>query len=289
MPRTGTYYVGRVLKQGFKQEDLVRIVMNSPVIDAGEYSWTISDPEEYPEYVFAKLTKFQAKGSVVVVDTGSHRSVEQPQPHLIRAESPFVYLPDYSGIAFLHVWNNIEYSTFQRRFSELVREAYRGFFAECSVELISDLRSFVARAERLGEINRVYAKVEPPNPLFGRYWKSLEEYLRRRNVEELTVDEKSNSAIVNSIVDVLRRIVEREDAGEHDNEVDIADAAILMATDGYGKGKLEGRIEGREITLKTDDTRVSFKMPTDPSPQSLHDQARRILARISDDRYMEER
>ena len=46
------------------------------------------------------------------------------------ASSPFVYLPDYSGIAFLHVWNAIQEDLFPKGFCSLIEAAYQNFWCD---------------------------------------------------------------------------------------------------------------------------------------------------------------
>lgn len=289
MPNSGTYYIGRLLKQGFDKDDLINVLLESPVIRVGQYSWTINDPflNDGGDFVYGKLTKFSEEGEVAVVDTGTHRSVSTPQPDLIVAQSPFVYLPAFSGVAFLHVWNNIEYQTFRKRFTEIIKEGFQHFFAECTVEMISDLRSFVARVGRLTDITRMQARVEPPNPLFGRFWKSLDEYLRRRQLNELKIDERANESIKNRLAQLLNDIVE-DVSSDDELAVDIGDAAILMAADGYGSGRIEGKEAQRAVTLKTDDTKVMFRDEREIEPAELYRRTYEILEAIQRERYMEE-
>ncbi len=44
-------------------------------------------------------------------------------PNLLEASAPFVYLPEFSGLAFLHVWNGIQEDVFPRRFKAIIEAA----------------------------------------------------------------------------------------------------------------------------------------------------------------------
>ena len=88
-----------------------------------------------------------------------------------------IYFKEFSGIAYLHVWNSIEDRTFKSRFSRIVREKFDDFFVDCAIEPISDIKTFAEKILGLTAITDIRAKVSPPNPLFGRCWKSLNDYI----------------------------------------------------------------------------------------------------------------
>ena len=89
---------------------LIDAIVKSPTVSIGKYDWTITDVvdkrSEIP-FVFGKLSKFAKEGYVTIVDTDAKSQVDEPTENLLIASAPFVYLPDYSGVAYLHVWNQI--------------------------------------------------------------------------------------------------------------------------------------------------------------------------------------
>ena len=62
---------------------------------------------------------------------------------------------------------------------------------------------------------------------------------------------------------------------------------ILMAADGYGKGKVIGFHQGSEIVIRTSDTQKSFLLRKEPSPEELAKIAHDHFKKISDERKME--
>ena len=135
--RLGRYYLGRVSKLGRLTESmLIDAILDSPIILSAKYEWKITDVvdgrHETPPFIYGELSKFHPVGDVTVVDTEENAKVAQPTKNLHVASSPFVYLPDFSGIAYLHVWNQIQKDVFPRRFKSIIEKAYDNFF--CAVQ-----------------------------------------------------------------------------------------------------------------------------------------------------------
>lgn len=87
-------------------------ITNAPIITIGKFDWTITDIEDNRRdslsYVFGKLSKYAKDGHAKVIDEISKSQINTDVPNLLEASSPFVYLPECSGIAFLHVWDGIQ-------------------------------------------------------------------------------------------------------------------------------------------------------------------------------------
>ena len=67
----------------------------------------------------------------------------------------------------------------------------------------------------------------------------------------------------------------------------LADAALLMAADGYGKGKLVGEGKNKEIIeVNTQDAQKSFLLEKDPSPEQLALHACKEFRKVSKERDM---
>jgi len=284
----GRYYLSRVVKRGtLTQETFITQVLDAPVRNIGKYAWAITDTldgrGETPSYVFGKLSKYSSEGRVMVVDPTKRSQVETPAPNLLVASSPFVYLPKFSGIAFLHVWNGIQEETFPKRFGALIDNA--------SVEPIADYRAFVQKLEGLERITEMSAKVHPPNPLFGHLWAPLKTYIQRRNAEELSVREKKTTGegLNTQLTSSMQRSLTAATQGQPglvglEGEPDITDAAMLMAADGYGNGKIVGEQHGEEVVIRTSDTHKSFLFKKEPDPLALAKAAASHFKRISRER-----
>lgn len=289
--RRGRYYLGRVVKINLDQERLMDAMTNAPIITIGKFDWTITDiednrNEEFP-YVFGKLSKFAKDGHTKVIDEVSRSQVDADVPNLLEASSSFIYLPQCSGIAFLYVWNGIQEDVFPRRFKSVIEAAFDGVMVACDVEPISDYRAFTSRLKKLSHFTEFSATVYPPNPLFGRLWGSLNEYIASRNASEVAIKEQTSKpkGLNSRIVELMDKIMESPDY-EPDDFPAIGDAAILMAADGYGRGKVVGVEDGDEVVIKTSDTQKSFLHDKEPEPQELAVKAKFQFDKVSSERDM---
>jgi len=265
---------------------------DSPVVEVGKFDWTVTDVldgrNENPPYVFGRLSKYAKQGHVTLVDEKLKSQIDALAENLLEASSPFIYLPEFSGLAFLHVWNNIQEDVFTRRFEAIIEAAYNNFFVKCEVEPVTDYKVFAQKLRTIDTFTEISAKVYPPNPLFGRLWGDLNSYVKKRNASNVTVKETSsisqgiNTNIINLVVNVLQN-----PKYQPENPPDITDAAILMAADGYGKGTVTGFENGHEIVIKTSDNHKSFLFDKTPTPEALLEKAIKEFQKISTERDME--
>ena len=291
--RRGRYYLGRVIKLGqLDQNMLMDAIAKSPTLTIGKFAWTITDVaderENNPPFVFGRLSKFTREGHVTIVDTSSKSQVDALAENLLVASSPFVYLPEYSGIAYLHVWNGIQEEIFPRRFKSIIEATYDGFFVDCSIEPVSDYKAFTSKLREIDLFTEISAKVYPPNPLFGRLWGSLKDYVKKRNATELSVKESSEEGkgIKTNIINLMVGIMENPQY-EPEQEADITDAALLMSADGYGRGKVVGESKGNEVIIRTTETQKSFLHTKEPVPEKLAQESSKHFRKISKERDMD--
>ena len=277
MKQNGTYYIGRLVKSGFDSSQLIDALKNPKPILKGTYSWTFTHVEEYEDegknkFLFGKLTKFKLEGQVKILDRQSSLIKEQIEPDLIISSSPFVYLPAYSGIAYLHVWNQIDQKTFVNKFKQIVLEKFDNFFVDCDIQSISDIKSFLQQLRKFSEINLIRAKVKPPNPLFGHLWKSLNEYLKTRNASALKIEEKSDNKSLNTdIIELLNEFDSNKNISNTDSKsIKIGDAAILMSIDGYVHSVIEETKDNKFTIIRTNEKMTSLKFDKDPNPFALY-------------------
>ncbi|WP_288842359.1 hypothetical protein [uncultured Deefgea sp.] len=288
----GRYFLGRVIKQGLLDQDkLMEAILNSPVVEIGKFDWSITDAidgrsHETP-FIFGKLSKYAKNGHVTVVDEYSKSQVNALAQNLVEASSPFVYLPEYSGIAFLQVWNGIGQDIFPKRFKKIIEEAHGGFFVNCEIEPVADYREFASKLKEIKNFTEISARVFPPNPLFGRLWESLHDYIKRRNVADVSVKEagKLPVGINTNILNLVTNIIS-DPQFQPNQPADITDAAILMAADGYGNGKIIGHNGDIEIIVKTSDTQKSFLFSKEPLPFELASIVEAQLHQVSYERDM---
>lgn len=290
--RRGRYFLARVIKLGdLDQQKLIDAIVKAPTVPRGQFEWTITDVVDKRSatepYVFGNLAKYSWQGQVTVVDELAKRQLQAQAPNLLEASAPFVYLPDFSGLAYLHVWNGIQEDVFPRRFKSIIEAAYDNFFVDCTVEPVADYRAFLQKLQSLDQIIELSAKVHPPNPLFGRLWGSLDKYVKRRKAEEISVRESTDKpqGLSTQILVLIQRILENPKY-EPSEEPDITDAALLMAADGYGSGKAVGMDGEHEVVVRTAESQKSFLFEKMPEPEALAIAARRQFERVSEERDM---
>ncbi|CAJ0805673.1 hypothetical protein R77555_04337 [Ralstonia mannitolilytica] len=290
--RRDRYYLGRVVKLGnLDQNRLMDAISNPEIITVGKAKWTITSVldrrNERLPFVYGRLAKYSDEGHVTVVDPSTKSEIDAIAQNLLMASASFVYLPEYSGIAYMHVWNHIEADTFARRFKGVIEATYDNFFVGCSIEAVSDYRTFGVRLKSLDRIRELSAKVHPPNPLFGRLWGSLNRYIEGRNASEVSVKEsqEGSQGIRTNIAVLVSRILENSEY-QPDEEVAIGDAAILMAADGYGAGRVVGDQNGEEVVIRTSDTQKAFLFQKEPVPEELAVEAEKHFRRTSLERDM---
>ncbi len=289
--RRGRYYLGRVHKINLDQNQLMDVIVNAPIIEKGIFDWTITDvvdnrQQDFP-YIFGKLSKYAKDGHVKVIDEKNRSQVDSDAPNLLEASSPFVYLPEFSGIAFLHVWNGIQEDVFPRRFKSIVEAAFDNFFVSCDIESISDYMKFTSKLKRLDLFTEISATVYPPNPLFGRLWGNLNEYIKERNASEVTIKEQATekTGLRSKVVELMSKMLEDSEY-EPEFVPDIGDAVILMAADGYGRGKVSGIEKGEEVVIKTSDSHKSFIFSKEPISNELAITTKIQFSKVSKERDM---
>jgi len=286
-----TYYVGRVLKLGMlKNDNFFNALKNPKAVSKRGYSWTLVDVKEYwhenYNYIFGKLCKYSPDAEVKIVDTVNYSELRQPEPNLQLASSPFLYIPEFSGITFLSTSGSINKNLFISSFCEIIKTTFDNLFIDCEIELISDMRTFAQKLNSLEYITKLDARISPPNPLFSPLWGSLKRYLENRNMDKLTIVEDASKDKLNTrIKDIVNDVSEGEDLN-YSSEVEVGDAAILMAADGYGEGVVTGKKENIEVSIKTSETNLNFQFDKDPDVLELFMRLLKILKGINDDRSL---
>lgn len=270
---------------------LLALARPRPIM-VGDHAWTITayQASDDGEWHYGRLTKYKPEGDVTVVDQVLNEEVDQVAPNLVVASSPFIFVPAFSGLAFLQVWNAIQREVFPRRFSALVEHSLENFFVHCSIEAITDLRSFARKLTALRNIREISARVRPTNPLFSPLWKSLREYIAERNAETVKVEEHTDNGTLNTrLPEVAAQLAEGLpiDNIPFPEKFPIGDAAILMSADGYGSGRVAGDgVAGTRIVVRTDETQVNFSTETDSDPAALALQTLETLERLDKERSL---
>jgi hypothetical protein len=283
------------VKSGFDQGQFLGALNEPKPFFDGSNTWNIVAVETLPfentSFIFGKLSKIKPDATVKVMTQNYSKEIEKDEPDMVISSSEFVYIPDYSGIAFHSIPNHIEPKKFVQIFTRIIEDSLGAFFVQCELNLIDDLTSFLKKLDSIQEINRIKISVNPPNPLYGKFWKSLKEYLEGRNAEELTMVESSKKKNLRTrIKELLALLVEgnEEKIDEYikQNQSSLLDLGILMSLDGYGSGRIDGTTNGKHEFVKTHEKILHFSLPPDPEAEDIFQAAEKVLRRISDERYM---
>lgn len=242
----GKYFLGRVIKFGTLDKDkLIEALSKANGFKTTKFKWLITDTfhqkEGDFEYFYGKLSKYSPEGEALVIDEGTKKTKEDFMENLSIASSPFIYIPEFSGICYLKISNQIDEKTFKGRLKDIVNEYFQHFFVSLEINDISENVKFEEQLKKFEQINKIECDIHQPNPLYGDIWKHLKEYLINRNSKELSIKEESKS--VGGIKSNLNN--------SNSSDITLTDAAIYMSLDGYGKGKVRGIIAGKEVELKT--------------------------------------
>ena len=296
MPKQATYYLGRISKINLTGDEFLQALSSPSKVEAREYLWTFINHKIFKEknkvkFVYAELAKYVPSGKVEQVDENQHESRNVEVDHQLIASSPFVYIPAYSGIAYQHVWNKVEQKAFVQNFSKIISETFGKFFIECQIEPIAEYLQFIRKLKTAKRISKLEGSVRPPNPFFGRLWDSLRKYLKERELQELSLKEQAgrDGRIKSNLLEILKGVTQEKLAEELllPQGIQIGDAVILMAADGYGKAKVEGHDGKHTIVIRTSDVIKNFKYDATPEPEKLYDIAEGHFGDISKQRYME--
>ncbi|MBW2321270.1 MAG: hypothetical protein JRF31_10635, partial [Deltaproteobacteria bacterium] len=143
MPKQATYYLGRISKVNLAEDKFLQALSSPSSVEARDYLWTFINHKVFKEknkieFVYAELAKYVPSGEIEQVDEKRHESRNVEVDHQLIASSPFVYIPEYSGIAYQHVWNKIEQKAFVQNLSKIISETFGSFFVECQIEPIAE-------------------------------------------------------------------------------------------------------------------------------------------------------
>jgi hypothetical protein len=290
MTRQSRFYLARVLKRGeMTKEKLIEAMREPATIEFRGTRYSFTDFRAFGvQGFYAKLAKYKQQGAVGIVHEDQHASAEAQVRNLIDASSAFVYLPDFSGLAYRHVWNALTREQFERVFKSLVEHKY--LLAGCDVDPVTDLRTFVMRLSRLDRITELQATVSPPNPLFAPCWKSLSEYLRKRRLATVQIKEQADSGIETRVKEIAEAVLRTEQSVDQLMEMmeplldGVGDAALLMAADGYGSARVTGKEGAHDAVIRTSDNQKSFLLDGDPEPEILFERALEAFQKISNER-----
>ena len=121
----------------------------------------------------------------------------------------------------------------------------------------------------------------------------MKEYIKKRRLDEVIISEDSEGGINTNVSEIAQQMVSDEIVSP-DNITSrmetlmggIGDAAVLMAADGYGSAKVEGKEAGKTVIIRTSENQKSFSFKKDPDPKELLKLAHDEFKKINDKRYL---
>lgn len=300
MARKSVFYLGRVIKFGEVDNQKVEEALLAPeIVQHGKFEYTFMNIQHQKDggetrYIYADLVKYRSSGTVEIAEPKAHKTIPENVENLTEAISPFMYLPRFSGIGYTHTWNKLDKAVFETVFAKIINEKYEGFFAQTSIQPISDLKRFITRLMSLDRITKIKAQVRPTNPYYGPAWESLREYMRTRNLGELEIEEEAADA--SGVKTRLPKFAQETEGKEITPEIKarfiedslngVADPAILMAVDGYGKGTIEGQDDGIDIVIRTSETQIQVRFDKSKPIDELYFLLAKTLSRVEEDRNL---
>jgi hypothetical protein len=201
------------------------------------------------EWSFANVSDIDNDGSPVlhgfVVKSGSLRASQiDKDSHtlhpidiedLAQATSRF-FLDVKSGLIAFHPSSKIKVDVFTSRFKSLV--AHNEFMVNAEISMIQERFEVLARMADFDVISRVSITLHPSNPKRDKIWHDLDKGIQDLNIATLRyiADGKADDGGLNKPALL--------------NDPDIK-AKLTMAEDGYGKGKVDGKIAGKPASITT--------------------------------------
>ncbi len=285
--KPGRYYVHRVSKIGdVPVEKILDSIINSTYIHYNSYKFAFTGTILEEDYIFSFLTKYYPEDEVTIVDESTSHIEQKKQEikNLVKAVCPFIFIPKKSIIAHLHVWNEITPENFAKIFPVLHDVKHNTMFSEIVIEPIADLEAFLNKLTKMTEISKIKSRIYPSNPHYSKYWKLLDEYLKKRNVQEMNLSEESKlGGLKTPLVEATQKILDNEDI--HDIEdLNLIEISVIMATDGYGNSEIQGKIDGVEEAIFTNKSNFTFLFEKEPSHELLYKKVEKIVKRIEKER-----
>lgn len=255
-----TYFFGRLNLLTYsedKREFLYTALSTDTSEVSGKFKYAFFDVQELTLagelFVFGRLVKYKPLLEGEVVDEGAHRLVDGGLPHGVVAKSEFFLHYRTSVLAYRPVTNRISANQFCEMFSRLVEAAYQNFFVSAEIDSIDEDIEIERAIEQLDVVSKVMFDLHPSNPSNRAVYRHLDERLKALRAQRLrqTMTACEGGFVRDTLLD------------------DDGFKGLMMAVDGYGKGCVEGIIDGRKVAISTEDSPVKKEVVASESPSNL--------------------
>lgn len=124
--------------------------------------------------------------------------------------------------------------------ARLIEAAHHNFFIDAEIQSVNEEYRIEEAIERFRVITKVVIDLHPSNPSNREVYRRIDQRLKKlkakRLIETLIAREEGFDVVVFMDDDSYR--------------------GLLMAADGYGRGLIQGEIEGREVAISTEDSPI---------------------------------
>jgi hypothetical protein len=215
-------------------------------------------------YAFGRMVKYKPVLEGEIVDEERREIVEGGLPLGVVAKPEFLLHYESSLVAYRPISNRLSHRQFRLVYAALIEAAHRDFFVSADLQPVVEQYKLLEAVFRFSRIDRISFEIRPTNPSNRDIYRHIDRRLKALNAAK------------------IKETIISEQGGINQRELKDDDAfrSLLMASDGYGFGEVEGEIEGHKATIATEDTPVQEEIIATDDPGGLLDQLRASFRRI---------
>lgn len=215
-------------------------------------------------FAFGHMVKYKPVLEGEIVDEQRREVVEGGLPMGVVAKSEFLLHYSSSLIAYRPISNRLSQRQFRLVFASLIEAAHHDFFIGVELQPIVEEFQIIEAIRKFSRIYRISVDLHPSNPSNRDLWRHIDQRLKDLNAAK------------------IKETIISEEGGINQEKLQDDDVMneLIMASDGYGFGAVEGEIEGRKVTITTADSPVQQEVIATDDPEDLLDQLRSAFRRI---------
>lgn len=255
-----TFFFGRLNVLG-STEDKYRFIndaLNAGAAEIfGKFKYGFFDIQEVTlnneVFAFGRIVKYKPLLEGEVVDEGAHALIEGGLPQRVVAKAEFFLHHRTSVIAFRPVASRISSGQFRLVFSRLIEAGHQKYFVSAQIDTIEEELEIRDALQKLEIVRRISIDIHPTNPSNRPVYQNVNERLKALEAQR------------------LRQVIEGGENGLNKRHIENDDAfrGLLMAADGYGKGRIEGSIQGNKVVITTEDSPIRKEVVASETPSEI--------------------
>lgn len=180
------------------------------------------------------------------------------------ARPEFILHYDSSIITYRPIANRLSHRQFRSVFSSLIESAHHDFFINVELQPIVEEYQITEALLKFARIDRISFTLHPTNPSNRDLYRHIDQRLKDLNAAH------------------IKETIIAGEGGLDQSKLKNDDAinSLVMASDGYGFGAIEGEIEDRKVTITTEDSPIQQEVVATDDPESLLEQLASAFRRI---------